>query len=172
MCTLCIRIFVFLSCLCPQVYSSHTHHVVCRYWHIMYTGDMTIIFVPVTPCDSVTAWQRDSVTACYRAKHRNLTSSRSSPTPHHDQSWLLHHHCCPLDTDLGPFQISMSTWVINAVVRRGGRRVKTNGAPMAPYYWIESRNRNMMMGEHLAHHFPNLLATYLIFWSGSRSGSV
>ena len=133
---------------------------------------VTIIFVPVTPCDSVTAWQRDSVTACYRAKHRNLTSSRSSPTPHHDQSWLLHHHCCPLDTDLGPFQISMSTWVINAVVRRGGRRVKTNGAPMAPYYWIESRNRNMMMGEHLAHHFPNFLATYLIFWSGSRSGSV
>ena len=37
------------------------------------------------------------------------------------------------------------------------------GTPMAPYYWIESRNRNMMMGEHLAHHFPNFLATYLIF---------
>ena len=65
---------VFLSCLCPQVYSSHTHHVVCRYWHIMYTGDMTIIFVPVTPCDSVTA--------CYQAKHRNLTRRPSSPTPH------------------------------------------------------------------------------------------
>ena len=89
--------------------------------------------------------------------------------------WLCPHTPLffPLCTDLGPFQISMSTWLINAVVRRSGEEGwRRMGTPMAPYYWIESRNRNMIMGEHLAHNFPNFLLTHLIFWSGSRSRSV
>ena len=168
MCSLCIRIFVFLSCLCSQVYSSHTHHVVCRYWHTMYTGDNNI-------CPRDTVWQRDSVTAWQRVTEQNIVIwPAADPPPHHI---TISHGSCTTTAahwtqTLGLFRFPcLHEWSMLWSDGAGGgwRRM---GTPMAPYYWIESRNRNMMMGEHLAHHFPNFLATYLIFWSGSRSGSV